>query len=208
MESSAAAPAGASSSRTRFSTIEPRRRESHHVTSRWRTRPPLLHQPWPRPGAGLRLVVRTDGCRGARRPRDDRFGARERNHRRQGLLVLTVRAGDRPIARNRLPAAALRGYLIAYKDRSAAVDLAGWARIAQRDPYIAPLLVGGRVVGGWRRTVGEPGSSSRLSPWHRSTRRTHARWRLRTRPRGFSRSGGRAGLTARRACLTSACSGP
>ena len=45
-------------------------------------------------------------------------------------------------------------YLIAYKDRSAALDPSRWTRIAARDPYLAPIVVGGQVVGGWKRTLG------------------------------------------------------
>jgi hypothetical protein len=43
-------------------------------------------------------------------------------------------------------------YLIAYKDRRAALDLSRWTRIISRDPFSAPIVVGGQVVGGWRRT--------------------------------------------------------
>jgi len=43
-------------------------------------------------------------------------------------------------------------YLIAYKDRSAAVDKARWKRAALH-PFSAPILVNGQVVGGWRRFV-------------------------------------------------------
>jgi winged helix DNA-binding protein len=44
-------------------------------------------------------------------------------------------------------------YLIAYKDRSAALDLSRWTRDAPRDPFSAPVVVGGRVVGGWKKKV-------------------------------------------------------
>lgn len=44
-------------------------------------------------------------------------------------------------------------YLIAYKDRRAALDLSRWTRIVSRDPFSAPIVVDGRVVGGWRRTL-------------------------------------------------------
>jgi hypothetical protein len=44
-------------------------------------------------------------------------------------------------------------YLIAYKDRSAALDREQWTRVASRDPFSAPVVVGGQVAGGWRRTV-------------------------------------------------------
>jgi hypothetical protein len=46
-------------------------------------------------------------------------------------------------------------YLIAYKDRSAALDPGAWLSIAGRDPFAAPVVLEGRVVGGWKRTMGE-----------------------------------------------------
>jgi hypothetical protein len=44
-------------------------------------------------------------------------------------------------------------YLIAYKDRRAALDPAFWKPIAARDPFSAAIVLDGRVVGGWKRTV-------------------------------------------------------
>jgi hypothetical protein len=44
-------------------------------------------------------------------------------------------------------------YLIAYKDRSAALDLALWKPIAGRDPFSSAIVLDGRVVGGWNRTL-------------------------------------------------------
>jgi hypothetical protein len=44
-------------------------------------------------------------------------------------------------------------YLIAYKDRSAAVDLSVWRRGWSGDAISAPIVVNGRVVGGWKRTL-------------------------------------------------------
>ena len=44
-------------------------------------------------------------------------------------------------------------YLIAYKDRSAALDTARWKRNVSRDPFSAPIVVDGRVVGGWNKTI-------------------------------------------------------
>ena len=44
-------------------------------------------------------------------------------------------------------------YLIAYKDRSAAVDPSFWRPGWSRDPFSAPIVVNGRVVGGWRRLL-------------------------------------------------------
>jgi hypothetical protein len=42
-------------------------------------------------------------------------------------------------------------YLIAYKDRRAALDTSRWTHNASRDPFSAPVVVDGRVVGGWKR---------------------------------------------------------
>jgi hypothetical protein len=44
-------------------------------------------------------------------------------------------------------------YLIAYKDRSAALDAGRWTRVPFRHPFIAPIVVNGQVVGGWRRSL-------------------------------------------------------
>jgi hypothetical protein len=44
-------------------------------------------------------------------------------------------------------------YLIAYKDRAAALGPAGWTSIADNAPFIAPIVVSGRVVAGWTRTL-------------------------------------------------------
>jgi hypothetical protein len=44
-------------------------------------------------------------------------------------------------------------YLIGYRDRSAAVDPAVWDPMARRDRFVAPVVLDGRVVGGWGRTL-------------------------------------------------------
>ena len=44
-------------------------------------------------------------------------------------------------------------YLIAYRDRRAALDPTLWKPIAARDPFSAAIVLDGRVVGGWKRTV-------------------------------------------------------
>jgi hypothetical protein len=44
-------------------------------------------------------------------------------------------------------------FLIAYRDRSAALDASRWTRKTLRDPFSAPIVVGGKVVGGWRSTI-------------------------------------------------------
>jgi len=55
-------------------------------------------------------------------------------------------------------------YLIAYKDRSAALGPYRWERIAGRDSFVAPLIVGGRVAGGWRSTLEKNRVVVRLAP--------------------------------------------
>jgi hypothetical protein len=42
-------------------------------------------------------------------------------------------------------------FLIAFKDRSASLDPVLWKSGAGRGPYAAPVVLDGRVVGGWRR---------------------------------------------------------
>jgi len=42
-------------------------------------------------------------------------------------------------------------YLIAYKDRSAALDRSQWTQVASGNPFTAPIVVNGAVVGGWKR---------------------------------------------------------
>jgi hypothetical protein len=42
-------------------------------------------------------------------------------------------------------------FLIAYKDRSTSLDPMLWRPGAGRDPYAAPVVLDGRVIGGWRR---------------------------------------------------------
>jgi hypothetical protein len=44
-------------------------------------------------------------------------------------------------------------YLIAYKDRGAALDRSRWVNVAWPDPFAAPVVVNGQVVAGWRRSV-------------------------------------------------------
>jgi hypothetical protein len=46
-------------------------------------------------------------------------------------------------------------YLIGYKDRSAAVNPAIWRPSPGRDPFLAPVVLDGSVIGGWRRALGE-----------------------------------------------------
>jgi hypothetical protein len=44
-------------------------------------------------------------------------------------------------------------YLIAYRDRSAALDGALWKSVVAGDPFSAAIVLDGRVVGGWTRTM-------------------------------------------------------
>jgi hypothetical protein len=58
-------------------------------------------------------------------------------------------------------------YLIAYKDRSAALDLSRWTRATARDPFSAPVLAGGRVVGGWKKKLAGQRVVVTLTPFGR-----------------------------------------
>jgi hypothetical protein len=58
-------------------------------------------------------------------------------------------------------------YLIAYKDRSAALDLSRWKTVAARDPFVAPVVLDGRVVGGWKRAHGPHGVAVNISSMQR-----------------------------------------
>jgi len=58
-------------------------------------------------------------------------------------------------------------YLIAYKDRSAALDLSSWTRATARDPFSAPVLAGGRVVGGWKKKLAGQRVVVTLTPFGR-----------------------------------------
>src|SRR5262249_48600281 len=42
-------------------------------------------------------------------------------------------------------------YLIAYKDRSASLDAPLWKWAAGGDPFSSAIVIGGRVVGRWKR---------------------------------------------------------
>lgn len=68
-------------------------------------------------------------------------------------------------------------YLIAYKDRSAALDVTRWTQLAGREPFGAPVVLDGRVVGGWRRRVQKEAiviAVSSFRPLDRATRRAVA----------------------------------
>ena len=49
-------------------------------------------------------------------------------------------------------------YLIAYKDRSASLDIARWQPVVNRHGWSAPVVIDGEVIGGWRSTLknGQP----------------------------------------------------
>jgi len=55
-------------------------------------------------------------------------------------------------------------YLIAYRDRSAALDNARWKRAALH-AFSAPIVVNGRVVGGWRKFVKKDRMVIALTPF-------------------------------------------
>jgi hypothetical protein len=56
-------------------------------------------------------------------------------------------------------------YLIAYKDRSAALDTSLWSRIVARNPFSAPVVVNGQVVGRWKQTLGKGTMVIRIMPF-------------------------------------------
>jgi winged helix DNA-binding protein len=49
-------------------------------------------------------------------------------------------------------------YLIAYKDRSASLDKERWQTVVSRGLWSAPIIIDGRVIGGWRSALknGQP----------------------------------------------------
>jgi hypothetical protein len=55
-------------------------------------------------------------------------------------------------------------YLIAYKDRSAAQDLSPRTRATEWDAFSAPVVVGGRVVAGWKKKVAGERIVATVSP--------------------------------------------
>jgi len=56
-------------------------------------------------------------------------------------------------------------YLIAYKDRTAALDASWWTHVPSRDPFSAPLVVNGQVVGGWKRIAKSKDISIAVTPF-------------------------------------------
>ena len=62
-------------------------------------------------------------------------------------------------------------YLIAYRDRSAALAIHNWTRSVGRDPFSAPVVVGGEVVGGWKRIVKRGAIEIAVTPFASVSRR-------------------------------------
>src|SRR5262249_29613041 len=56
-------------------------------------------------------------------------------------------------------------YLIAYKDRSAALDTSRWSRIVSGNPFTAPVVLNGQVVGGWKQALGKGTMVVRIMPF-------------------------------------------
>jgi hypothetical protein len=56
-------------------------------------------------------------------------------------------------------------YLIAYKDRSAALDTSSWSRVVARNPFSAPVVVDGQVVGAWKQALGKGPMVIRIKPF-------------------------------------------
>jgi hypothetical protein len=62
-------------------------------------------------------------------------------------------------------------YLIAYKDRSAALDASLWKQMASGDPFTAPIVVNGAVVAGWKRIQRSDRITIALAPFTRFDKR-------------------------------------
>jgi Winged helix DNA-binding domain len=56
-------------------------------------------------------------------------------------------------------------YLIAYKDRSAALDTSSWSRVVAGNPFSAPVVVDGQVVGAWKQALGKGAMVIRIRPF-------------------------------------------
>jgi len=93
----------------------------------------------------------------------DRELARETIDGRTYWFRSSVRTVATPRAAYLLPL--FDEYLIAYKDRSAALDPSRWTRVAARDPFSAPVVVNGQVVGGWQRIQKHGKVSVALTPF-------------------------------------------
>jgi hypothetical protein len=58
-------------------------------------------------------------------------------------------------------------YLIGYKDRSVALDRSQWSRITAGDAYLAPVILDGRVIAGWKKVVRGARTVVRVKPFAR-----------------------------------------
>jgi hypothetical protein len=62
-------------------------------------------------------------------------------------------------------------YLIAYRDRTAAIDPSGWSQPRAHDPFSAAVVLDGQVVGSWRRVFKQNSVAVRVTPFKRWRRR-------------------------------------
>jgi hypothetical protein len=65
-------------------------------------------------------------------------------------------------------------YLIAYKDRSDALDASLWSRIVARNPFSAPVVVNGQVVGRWKQSFAKGTMVISILPFTSITKRDAA----------------------------------
>lgn len=56
-------------------------------------------------------------------------------------------------------------YLIAYKDRSVALDRSQWTRITSADAFLAPVILDGRVIAGWKKAARGEKTLLRVKPF-------------------------------------------
>jgi len=55
-------------------------------------------------------------------------------------------------------------YLIGHKDRSAALDRAEWSRLTAGDAFLAPVILAGHVVAGWKKLARGTKTALRIKP--------------------------------------------
>ena len=134
-----------------------------------RTRPPLLHEPWPRHGPGLRLVDGPDAGRRSPWVGGSRPAPRARADRRQNLLDGAAAADrdDPTSAVYLLPG--FDEYMLGYQDRSAILAAEHAPRIhpGANGVLNATLVVDGRIQGVWRRTLKKKSVLVTISPFTR-----------------------------------------
>jgi hypothetical protein len=75
----------------------------------------------------------------------------------------SVRGPNKPRSAYLLPL--FDEYLIAYKDRRAALNISRWTRNASHGRFSAPIVVSGQVVGGWKRIEKRDSVSIALMPF-------------------------------------------